>query len=166
MTRRSCQTLGPALPPRHERTPVTRCAAGALAPNTSCRRRFAVGASVQDTGVVGAAFGGQRTVAPARTRVNAQHPSKLFSVSSETPNYKSASVLQPRKPGSLSHHQSRGSLQRQSVNLRSQRWYASPSKFEARSRLHERGLTLPSSGQPKARFACFRLPLMSNVRLL
>ena len=27
-----------------------------------------------------------------------------------------------------------------------------------------RGLTLPSSGQPKARFACFRLPLMSNVR--
>ena len=110
MTRRSCQTLGPALPPRHERTPVTRCAAGALAPNTSCRRRFAVGASVQDTGVVGAAFGGQRTVAPARTRVNAQHPSKLFSVSSETPNYKSASVLQPRKPGSLSHHQSRGSL--------------------------------------------------------
>ena len=28
------------------------------------------------------------------------------------------------------------------------------------------GLTLPSSGQPKAGFACFRLPLMSNVRRL
>ena len=27
-----------------------------------------------------------------------------------------------------------------------------------------RGLTPPSSGQPRARFACFRLPLMSNVR--
>jgi hypothetical protein len=26
------------------------------------------------------------------------------------------------------------------------------------------GPTLPSSGHPKARFACFRLPLMSNVR--
>jgi hypothetical protein len=30
---------------------------------------------------------------------------------------------------------------------RIQRWYASPSKTKARLRLHERGLTLPSSGR-------------------
>ena len=55
-------------------------------------------------------FGGQRTVASVRTRVNGQRPSKDVSLSSETRDYKSAPVLQPREPGSFSHHQSRGSL--------------------------------------------------------
>ena len=57
-----------------------------------------------------------------------------------------------------------GNFERQSVGLRIQRWYASPSKFEARSRLHERGLTLPSRGRPTSGFASCRPPLMSNVR--
>ena len=41
-----------------------------------------------------------------------------------------------------------------------QRWYASPFKYKARLRLHERGLTLPSSGR------AFGTPLKSNVRVL
>ena len=43
-------------------------------------------------------------------------------------------------------------------SLRLQRWYASPSKYKARLRLHERGLTLPSSGR------AYGTPLKSNVR--
>ena len=42
-------------------------------------------------------------------------------------------------------------------SLRFQRWYASPSKYKARLRLQERGLTLPSSGP------AFGSPLKSNV---
>jgi len=46
------------------------------------------------------------------------------------------------------------------------RFVAFSSAFpRSESRHCTRALTLPSSGQPKARFACFRLPLMSNVRL-
>jgi hypothetical protein len=51
-------------------------------------------------------------------------------------------------------------FERQSGSLRFQRWYASPSKYKARLRLHERGLTLPSSGP------AFGTPLKSNVRHL
>ena len=46
-------------------------------------------------------------------------------------------------------------------------WQARHSQ-QSRFAVHQQGsawrLTLPSSGQPKARFARFRLPLMSNVR--
>jgi len=49
-------------------------------------------------------------------------------------------------------------FQRQLGIWRIQRWYASPSKTKARFRLHERGLTLPSSGPAYGR------PLKSNVR--
>ena len=49
-------------------------------------------------------------------------------------------------------------LKRRSCGLCLQRWYASPSKFKARLRLTERGLTLPSSGR------AFGTPLKSNVR--
>jgi len=51
-------------------------------------------------------------------------------------------------------------LKRRSCSLCLQRWYASPSKFKARLRLTERGLTLPSSGR------AFGTPLKSNVRAL
>jgi len=48
----------------------------------------------------------------------------------------------------------------QSGSLCLQRWYAPPSKYKARLRLLERGLTLPSSGR------AFGTPLKSNVRRL
>jgi len=48
-------------------------------------------------------------------------------------------------------------LKRRRCSLHAQRWYASPSKFKARLRLIERGLTLPSSGPAYGR------PLKSNV---
>ena len=48
----------------------------------------------------------------------------------------------------------------QSGSLCLPRWYAPPSKYKARLRLLERGLTLPSSGR------AFGTPLKSNVRRL
>jgi len=49
-------------------------------------------------------------------------------------------------------------LKRSWDSLHVQRWYASPSKYKARLRLTERGLTLPSSGP------AYGGPLKSNVR--
>ncbi len=101
-------------------------------------------------------FGGQRTTASVRTQENTQRSPRHLPRSNETQSFKSGSLHQPQGLGASPE---RGSVQAPLPGrVRVQRWYASPFKYKARSRLGERGLTLPSSGP------AFGGPLKSNVR--
>jgi hypothetical protein len=154
----------PRFKPHHESTSAIRCAARAFAQNTGCRRRFEVSAPAircaaravaRDTGCHRCFWFG----APARGHslgrlgLSVLRRPARGRVISNASNYGA--------PAPLAHScgtHLQAPFKRRSASLRFQRWYASPCKFKARLRLHERGLTLPSSGR------AFGTPLKSNVR--
>ena len=104
-------------------------------------------------------FGGLRTVALPRRQENAQLLQAPLALTRKA-SYKSVSLLQRREPRFSRAINPQAQFECHSGSLRLQRWYASPSKYKARLRLLERGLTLPSSGPAYGR------PLKSNVRRL
>ncbi len=120
--------------------PPIRCAARAVARDAGCRRCFSSLARLPEVTAEAEAgcpsVGGQRTVASFRRPATTEHLSS----------------------GAFFGTDLQAQFKRQSTSLRFQRWYASPCKFKARLRLHERGLTLPSSGP------AYGGPLKSNVR--
>ena len=130
----SRQTRVAAGASRHASRSAVHCAARALAPNADRRTRF------QIARIRRLALRSARAVRPAAAsarscRIEAEEPQQRHAVPGHFgPAVRAAHVAM------LFH--------RKAMQGR-----CSPS----------RGLTLPSSGQPKAGFACFCLPLMSNV---
>ena len=103
-------------------------------------------------------FGGHRTVSSARTEENAEHLPKHLLLSIEVQSFGSVSLRPSRKLEHSAVTKLQVQFKLRSGSLRIQRWYASAPKYKARLRVHERGLTLPSSGPAYGR------PLKSNVR--
>ena len=103
-------------------------------------------------------FGGHRTVSSARTEENAEHLPKHLLLSIEVQSFGSVSLRPSRKLVHSAVTKLQVQFKLRSGSLRIQRWYASASKYKARLRIHERGLTLPSSGPAYGR------PHKSNVR--
>ena len=130
---------------------------------TGCRRRFEVGALRQrsraEVGTGCPSFGGQRTVASSRRECAApvQAPARSRSKNQTT---RLLLCCKAKRASPFSRYQSTGAVRASVGQLALQRWYASPPEYEARLRLRERGLTLPSSG------LAFGQPLKSNVRRL
>jgi hypothetical protein len=134
----------------------------ALARNTGCRRRFEFCAPARDCNQGWLGLSVLRR--PAHGCVSSYQRkyaalSRRFQPSIEVPSLGRASWGVNRRVLAFSRSINlQVRLKRRSCGLRLQPWYASPSKCKARLRLHERGLTLPSSGR------AFGTPLKSNVR--
>src|SRR6266568_3850401 len=120
--------------------PPIRCAARAVARDAGCRRCSSSLARLPEVTAEAEAgcpsVGGQCTVASFRRSATTEHLSS----------------------GAFFGTDLQAQFKRQSASSRFRRWYASPCKFKARLRFHERGLTLPSSGP------AYGGPLKSNVR--
>jgi len=102
--------------------------------------------------------GGQRTAA-ASTQENLQRRSKRpHALDRRTKLQVGFIAVRPRASRLPNVVYPRVQFECRSGSFRFQRWYASPSKYKARLSLHERGLTIPSSGR------AFGTPLKSNVR--